>query len=526
MPRRSLLAALCVVVACGSPPAPTNAVAPYEGGYLTVLEAPPYPPITRLGPDPVEQTLENRRWQFASRYEERELLLLRRIKREAVGSFGGVEWRWRDGPENGGLGELTGIVYFLREPANTLARFTRSPRYKAAQGDFARTDQEKIARLWAEKVGLTVASERFGNMEIPGLDVALSRAEFERRARKEGWRLPRNLKIRLNSRAEPNLPAVSPELKAAIRAFPQEQRLSRPSPDIATFDAIVLRDGCFFIDQAGDNDPLVQFPLGIGVYRDAEGFAAFRPRYADDKRRLGRAGTRLQLGFRSHPRAAPPELARACKARTIVSVTSVDQAAGYGGAWFGVKQYADRRGLSATEAIRQANACFLTQEKTLANNRLRGGREPPTQCASLGLGGPVIPPPPPPLRSPAPSLQNDVSAEPSNFPAQPPKRLIPQSNGVCRFEERDPTERPAGLERNNYGSNMSFWADRGALLWDHSNGNVNEAMVLPGKRIVAARDGMKDLWISPAKAGHITLYSGPERFECDSVDSPASPSYR
>ena len=85
---------------------------------------------------------------------------------------------------------------------------------------------------------------------------------------------------------------------------------------------------------------------------------------------------------------------------------------------------------------------------------------------------------------------------------------------MCRFEERDPAERPRGLIQTNYRSNMIFWADRGVPLWDHPFNFTDEGMVIPGKRIVAAREGMKDLWISPEGDGDIMLYSGPDRFEC------------
>jgi hypothetical protein len=402
MPHRTLLAALGLLVACGPESALTEAAAQKTSQYLTVTEAPPYPPIERLGPEPVEQTLEDRRWLFAQRLEERELPLLRRIKREEMGNFGGLEWRWSDGPENGGLGRLTGIVCFLREPEQTLARYARSGLYQAAQADFARIDQDRIVRQWAETIGPDVASERFANMQVPTLDVALPRAEFERRARTEGWRLPRNLRLRLNPRAEPDLPAVSADLKPLIRVFPQEQRLGGPTPDIATYDAIVLRDGCFFIDEPGENDPLVEFPLGVGVYRDAEGRVAFQTRYADDKRRLGRVGTRLQLGYRSGPRPAPPEVARECKATTIVAVTTVDQAAGYGSGWFAVKEYRDREGLSTAEAIRRANACLLAEEQAIADRRLRGGGEHPAHCSAIRLMSNAVPPPPP---APAPPMR-------------------------------------------------------------------------------------------------------------------------
>jgi hypothetical protein len=514
MPHPCAFAALVLLAACGLQSGTTDDRV-QDSGHLTIVEAPPYPPIERLGPEPAAQAREHRRWLLEKRVEERELALLRRIKRETMGNFGGVEWRWRDGPQNGGLGELTGIVYFLREPEQTLARYTRSPLYRAVRGDFARSDQDAVARRWAETIGEDVAFPGFSNMQVPVLDVAMPRAEFEERARREGWRLPVNLKLRFNPLAEPDLPAVPADLQPLIRAFPQQPRLSGPTPDIATFDAIVLRDGCFFIDGPDEDDPLVEFPLGIGVYRDGEGHLAFRSRYAADKRHLGRVGTRLQLGYRSQPRPAPAQLVRACRARTIVTITSADQAAGYGADRFAVEQYRRRHGLSAAEAIRRANECLLAQEQVIADNRLRGGRRHATLCARLGLmGNPVTPPPPTPAPPPPAGPRSNPSADAGDMPAPPPKLLSPRRNGVCRFEERDPAQRPKELIRTNRGSNMIFWADEGAVLWDHPNGFTDEGMVIPGKRIVAAREGMKDLWISPAWDGDIMLYSGPDRFEC------------
>lgn len=115
---------------------------------------------------------------------------------------------------------------------------------------------------------------------------------------------------------------------------------------------------------------------------------------------------------------------------------------------------------------------------------------------------------------PADLAQSDASAQ-SDFSAPIRKKLIPTSNGICRFEERDPRDRPTGLIQTNWHSNVIFWTDRGAGLWDHPNGLIyDEGMVIPGKRIIAARDGMKDLWISPAVEEPIYLYSGPEIFEC------------
>ena len=195
-------------------------------------------------------------------------------------------------------------------------------------------------------------------------------------------------------------------------------------------------------------------------------------------------------------------------------MTSLDQAAGYGNDWFAVREYRDREGISSAEAMRRANECMLAQEQTMADNRLRGGREHPTQCAKLfGIwGNPVNPPPPspPPL---LPGMQTQSATEPL-FPPSSPKKLVPTRNGVCRFEERNPAERPGELIATNRDSNMIFWADEGAALWDHPNGFIDEGMVIPGKRIVAAREGMKDLWIFPNRDGPIYLHSGPEIFAC------------
>lgn len=390
----SFALATLVLVACGSESDAAGGVTLASRAYLTVVEAPPYP-IERLAPEPVPQTRERRRRSFEGRVEERELPMLRRLKRAETGNFGGVEWRWRDGGENGGLGALTGVVYFLREPDATLARYTRSPLYRAARGDFARTDQERVARDWARRIGGDVASEGFGNMQVPWLDVALPRAEFDALVRAKAWRLPVNLRIKLNPYAEPDLPAVPADLQSQIRAFPQQRRLAGPTIDIGSVDAIVLRDGCFRIDGPGEDDPLVEFPLGVGVYRDGEGHLAFRSRYAHDKRRLGRVGTRLQLGYRTQ-RPAPPEIARACGAGMLVTVKAVYQAAGYGSGWHAVERYRDRERLSTAEALRRANACLQAQEQVLADNRLRGGRREPVPCPELEM----TPPPPPPPSKP------------------------------------------------------------------------------------------------------------------------------
>ena len=370
---------LPVLVACGQASS-TDKIAVGNGSFATILEAPPYPPIERLGPEPYTPTLNDKRWRFATSTEERHLPMLRRLKKGEMGNFGGIEWRWRDGPENGGLGQLTGVAYFLRAPEQSLRRYTSDPLLTAAQGDLSRVDQDAVTRGWAEQIGRDIASEGFGNMRTPELSIAIPRSEFEALRIRNGWDIPANLTLRFSEWAEPDLPAVAPDVAGDIRSFPISDRIAGPTPDLATYDAIVLRDGCLFIDEEGDDDPLAMFPMGVGIYRDAEGHMAFRSRHSQHQRRLSRIGTRMQLGYRAGMSDPPAGLIDACGNHRVVLVKSLDQAAGYGGQWSDVKQYADEKGLSDAEAMRQANRCLIEQERLWADRRLRGSTSEPSWC--------------------------------------------------------------------------------------------------------------------------------------------------
>lgn len=377
---------IAVVLACALAACTEHSAADAQeetDAFATILEAPIYPPIERLGPEPYTPTLQDRRSIFADRIEHRNLPMLRRLKKGEIGNFGGIEWRWRDGPENDGLGSLTGVAYFLRAPDASLRRYTQDRLFVAAQGDFSRVEQETVAREWAERIGRDTASEGFGNMSVPWLSIAVSEERFEDLRREEGWEIPANLLLRFSPYAEPDLPQLTGDVRPDIRYFAVSDRIAGPTPDIATYDTIVLRDGCFVIDEEGDDDPLAMFGIGTGVYRDSDGHVAFRSRFSNYQPRLARVGTRMQLGYRSEVADPPAELIEACGEHRVVLVKSLDQAAGYAGDWFAVKQYARQHGLSEAEAMRQANACLVEQEQIMADRRLRGSAAEPRLCAQV-----------------------------------------------------------------------------------------------------------------------------------------------
>lgn len=378
---RLLLCLAATAVLASGCSQPSGAAQARDGTrFGTILEAPPRTPILRLGPAPYERTLEDRRFFFADEVEQRHLPIFRRIKAEQMGNLGGVEWRWQDGRQNGGLGQLTGVVFFLRDPSATLAIYSKDPLFKPAKGDFLRQEQNSVAVEWARRIGNAAASAEYGNVRVPRLRVLLPRTEFERRRRAEGWRLPANLEIRLDPLAEPDLPAVAPDVAPLLRAYPQQSQFAGASPDVATFDAVVLRDGCLFIDEDGSDDPLIELPKSVGLFRDAEGHLSFRSRYSKRPQLYGRVGTRLQLGWRVS-RTAPPALQQVCKARRIVSVASVDQAAGYAADWLWIKHYAERHRITSAQALARANDCLIRAELRAADARLgRRQRIPANSC--------------------------------------------------------------------------------------------------------------------------------------------------
>ncbi|KZX52851.1 hypothetical protein A3711_04280 [Erythrobacter sp. HI00D59] len=279
-----LSAALCATLAACSA---QNSGADHDG-YATIVEAPPYTPTTRLGSDTYVPTVEDRRMRFADALENRHLPMLRRLKRGEMGNFGGIEWRWTNGPQNDGLGTVQGIAFFLRDPAASLARHTSDPLFRAGQADFSRSDQDRVVREWAERIGPERAYPGFGNMSVPWLDIAMPRAGFDTLRKEKGWDIPANLLLRFEPRANPDLPPLAPDVAGQIRYFAQAEISSVPPPALASFDAIVLRDGCFFIDEQGENDPLVQFPFeGVRQFNAINGGFPWFSNFAPTKIRRG-----------------------------------------------------------------------------------------------------------------------------------------------------------------------------------------------------------------------------------------------
>lgn len=178
-------------------------------------------------------------------------------------------------------------------------------------------------------------------------------------------------------------PSVPPALRRFIRAFPQANEPNGAVLDLGSEHVVVLREGCFFLDRVGDTDPLVHFPLHVGLTVDKHGFLAFRSRY-EGRSDIVRVGLPAQAGWFTEPYPAPPDVAERCGARTMVGVTTVSNPFEPPGRFLPVlRRFRDKERLTDAQTIARANACVRRQAAVAADRRLRGSKQEPPNCRML-----------------------------------------------------------------------------------------------------------------------------------------------
>ena len=155
---------------------------------------------------------------------------------------------------------------------------------------------------------------------------------------------------------------------------------------------------------------------------------------------------------------------------------------------------------------------------------------PPPEPAAPGAPPPVVPPPPmaaaEELRRKAVEQDPGVYVPPGGL--QPfgqrtdpnPDRgswmqqLEPTNTGNCRFTARPAADRPADLDLLAWSGNMDLYGQGNILAHDHAIGFV-EAGWLTDRPVIAARQGMDDLWIEPlAPWEDVTLIIGGSELYC------------
>ncbi|WP_160611977.1 hypothetical protein [Tsuneonella aeria] len=65
-------------------------------------------------------------------------------------------------------------------------------------------------------------------MSVPWLSIVMPRTEFDALRKKKGWKIPANLPLRFEPRANPDLPPIASDVAGQIRYFAQTELSSIP----------------------------------------------------------------------------------------------------------------------------------------------------------------------------------------------------------------------------------------------------------------------------------------------------------
>ncbi|MCV0383760.1 hypothetical protein F7D01_12890 [Erythrobacter sp. 3-20A1M] len=175
--------------------------------------------------------------------------------------------------------------------------------------------------------------------------------------------------------------AVPPELSYYIRAFPQAAEPRGAVLDLGSQHTIVLRDGCFFLDREGADDPLVFFPYSTALVMDEEGYLAFGSRYEPNRMGSVRVGLTAETGWFGEPSEPDPALAEACGNHKVVSVTTVSNPFNPPDRFTSaLRRYGERSGATEKQIVERANKCAVEQAKREADRRLRNPALDPIDC--------------------------------------------------------------------------------------------------------------------------------------------------
>lgn len=185
----------------------------------------------------------------------------------------------------------------------------------------------------------------------------------------------------VNSKPLLSRPAIPPELFYYIRAFPQAAEPAGDVLDLGSQHTVVLRDGCFFLDREGDDDPLVFFPYSTALVVDEEGYLAFGSRFETNTMGMVRVGLTAETGWYSEPSDPSPELVQTCGNHKVVSVTTVSNPFAVPERFNpALRRHGERSGATEKQIVERANRCAVEQAQREADRRLRDPAVDPIDC--------------------------------------------------------------------------------------------------------------------------------------------------
>ncbi|MBX7541173.1 hypothetical protein [Qipengyuania sphaerica] len=91
-------------------------------------------------------------------------------------------------------------------------------------------------------------------------------------------------------------------------------------------------------------------------------------------------------------------------------------------------------------------------------------------------------------------------------------RLEPQESDACTFTDKPVSDRPNEYVLTAWSGNLDLYTPRDTLEHRRGEGFIESAF-MRSRPVVAARDGMDDLWIEPV-GEDVVLYIGADELTC------------
>lgn len=259
---------------------------------------------------------------------------------------------------------LRAEVWFRKDAAATLARYTNDDRFFARQGGLSEASMEARRKVWLDRLKLVDASYTLSGDPTTGqidIELGITEAAFRELASERGWSWDDEVRFTF---AEEQPPAfLDASLQNQVRAFVREPSAPVVQLLALTIGTIVLDDGCFRLEgEKGKRGPLVMFGYDTQLTRDAEGYVAVID--GDRRYRIGEAGA---WGGPNQVRSGSREtraLRAACGAGEIVNVGSPQSLRLFGlpfPTW--VLDYAQAKSLSYEDAWDEVIGCMARNEK-------------------------------------------------------------------------------------------------------------------------------------------------------------------
>jgi len=259
-------------------------------GHATILEVPPAPFIPDQPGKPQPPSAEQiaaqeqfrRAGEFQNQVRDEVEALHRKLDRLEKGNFVDLYF------EN--EGEPHVVFRFLRDPKETLAKYTGNPRFRAARADYTSAELEAALDFMME----TFREERiimgggYGNKENrTTIEIAIPEEEFRAVVERKGVKIPDAVRLvfRAHKRADDINKPLPANIAPLVRIFQRDDRPIGAVNSINSYAKVVLRDGCFRSPDNGDAHVL--FPLGANLFIDNQGFLAFGSQETPGYARVG-----------------------------------------------------------------------------------------------------------------------------------------------------------------------------------------------------------------------------------------------